>query len=433
MRVILLLMLLCSASLSAQDTGIESAAMAAERLLDQENTADITAFIDTYMGEVADRPALVAQIRALQRELAGLRDGIMLDVEDAGAILTLIGNGVEKRLLVAYDFDARRVTGLSVLPPEERLTFDPEHPEGAVKYMLERGMAGLLYVESDGKVLIEQPFGMANESLGVANDTSTIFAIGSRPIDFTVAAILLLDQRGELSLDDTLGVHLEGVPADKRDMTLSHLMTGQSGLPDFFHNDSDWDADLQWIGREEAVNRLLSQPLRFAPGTGRAHSHGAYGLLAAIVELVSGKSYMAFLKENFFIPAGMERTGEYGDRQDFSLEDFAVGGGPQFVGLPNIPPNWGPTSWLIKGSGGMYSTLGDLRRFYTLVRGDQVFDAEHSRRFRGSSVEVDGSVRGFELFSVSEPPSAQLFLFLNRPGDPAERRKIFRGLEGLVK
>ncbi|THH40402.1 serine hydrolase domain-containing protein [Neolewinella litorea] len=432
MKYLLPLLILLTAPLLAQETGIESAAMAVERLLDQESGEDITTFINTYMGKVEDRPALVTQIRTLQQELAGLRDGILLDVEDVGAILTLIGNGVEKRLLVAYDFDAQRVTGLSVLPPEERLAFDLERPESAVEYMLDRGMAGLLYVESDGEVLIEQPFGMANESLGVANDTATIFAIGSRPIDFTVAAILLLDQRGELSLDDTLGVHLQGVPVAKRDITLRHLMTGRSGLPDFFHNESDWDADLQWIGRDEALRRLLDQPLIFPPGTGRAHSHGAYGMLAAIVELVSGQSYMNFLGENFFTPAGMTRTGEYGDRQGFSMQDFAVGGGPQFVGLPNIPPNWGPTSWLIKGSGGMYSTLGDLRRFYALVRGDRVFDEEHSRRFRGSSVEVDGSMRGFELFSVSEPPGGQVYLFLNRPGDQAERRKIFRGLEGLV-
>lgn len=425
---VMLLLSICN-PLSAQD--IESAALAVERLLDQESLQDINRFVEKYMARPPDA-ATVEKITTLQKELAGLRDGIGLDLDEAGAILALSAAGVEKRLRIAYDFSNHQITDLFLLAPEEKLVFDPMAPEETVRYLEKQGMAGLVFVKSGEQVILKTPFGMANPTMEVSNSVETIFAIGSRPIDFTTAAILLLDQKGKLSLDDSIDQHLKNVPSDKKTMTLRHLMTGASGLPDFFHNDQDWDADLQWVDREEAIRRMMNQRLLFAPGTGRAHSHGAFGLLAAIVELTTGKTYMQYLREHFFTPAGMQRTGEYGDQQDFSIADFAVGGGPQFVGLPNIPPNWGPTSWLIKGSGGMYSTLADLRRFYTLIREGDVFDDAHKQYFLVATADVDGSMRGFELFSAYYPPDREVFLFLNRPGDPDIRSKVFRALEGLI-
>ncbi|MTB52988.1 serine hydrolase [Lewinella sp. W8] len=417
------------APLFAQD--VEAAALAVERLLDQNGTTDIYQFVDKFMTTGADS-ATVRKIRALQADLKGLRDGIGLDLDDDGAILSLFANGVEKRLRILYDFSQDVVTDLFIMAPEEKLVFDPDHPEEILGFLKEQDMAGVIFIRQNGKIILEAPFGMANRALNQPNGLETIFAIGSRPIDFTTAAILLLDQRSQLSLDDPIDQHLDQVPADKKTMTLRHLMSGTSGLPDFFDLEQDWDPDLQWVDREEAVRRMMAQKLRFPPGEGRAHSHGAFGLLAAIIELTTGKTYLEFLQENFFTPAEMQRTGEYGDQQTFTITDFAEGGGPQLVGLPNIPPNWGPTSWLIKGSGGMYSTLGDLRKFYALIRNGDIFDEEHQRYFQGTSVNVDGSMRGFELFSTYYPPHGEVFLFLNAPGDRNVRRKIFRALEQLM-
>ena len=84
-------------------------------------------------------------------------------------------------------------------------------------------------------------------------------------------------------------------------MTIQHLFSGQSGLPDFFDTEEDWDPDLGWVDRETAVQRMLSQELLFEPGTDRSHSHGAFGLLAAIVEIVSGQTYYDFISKNFRI------------------------------------------------------------------------------------------------------------------------------------
>lgn len=422
-----------TAPLVAQNgTDIESASMAVEVMLDQDDKASIDNFIEQYMVTVKDRKVTVEKITKIRKELSGLRDDIGLDLDDAGAILTFVSEDVEKRLRIKYDHDSQRITDLFILPPEEKLTFDIDDPDGAIQFMTDQGMAGLLYLKSAGKVVIKKPFGMANEPLGIANSVETIFAIGSRPIDFTKAAILLLDQQGLLSLDDPIDKHLADVPSDKKDITIKHLMSGESGLPNFFDTEKDWNADLQWVSRDEAVHRMMNQTLLFEPGKGYSHSHGAFGLLAAIVEIKSGKTYMEYLKANFMDPAGMTRTGAYGDKKDLEIKDFAVGGGPELVGLPNIPPNWGPTSWLVKGSGGMYSTLDDLLKFYSLVRNGEVFDPNHASYFKMYSADVDGSMRGFELFSAYNPDGGEIFLFLNKPGEDDVRRKVFRALEDLI-
>lgn len=291
----------------------------------------------------------------------------------------------------------------------------------------------MAFVQLDGEVLLRKGFGFANEDLGIPNTPETAFGIGSRPIDFTVAAVHLLRQEGRLALDDAIALHFPDVPADKLGITVCHLLTGTSGLPDFFHDEGDRDPDLAWVDRAAAEERIFGQELLFQPGEDRSHSHTAFVLLAALVERVTGQSYEEFLRERFFEPAGMNRTGAYGEIGDLALGDFAVGYGAQRVGVPNIPPNWGPTSWLIKGSGGMYSTLADLRRFYDMVRTDDAFDNELRGAFRGPAVSLDGSDRGFELFSLYDPRGHEVFVFLNRVGDPNQARELFRALERLVE
>ncbi len=294
------------------------------------------------------------------------------------------------------------------------------------------GFAGVIYLKLNQIDITERAFGKANTELDIDNSLQTIFDIGSRPIDFTKAAILLLDQRGEISMSDPITNWFDDVPADKQEIRIHHLMSGRSGLPDFFHTPDDWDPDLAWVDRETAIERILEQPLRFDPGEDQHHSHAAFVLLAALIESISEMTYVDFLTENFFDPAGMTRTGEYGDSGKFTVHDFAEGEGPQKIGLPNIPPNWGPTSWLIRGSGGMYSTLDDLKKFYRFIRSVDVLDTAHNQTLKNPTVNIDGTDRGFELFNAFQPEGSETYLFLNKLPDRDIARQVFCELEELV-
>ncbi len=405
---------------------------AVERLIASTGDEALEAFLAEAMapGAVTDRAALIERLRALRGECHGLDDGVAVEAEEDGVSLLLSSGEVERRVRIVLG--PAGIFDLFLAAPVPRLDLTRENLAATFERLQAEGLAGVVRVQVGGEVLLERAFGPANEALGVENALDTAFCTGSRPIDYTIAAVQWLDQRGRLSLDDTIGAFFEDVPADKRAMTVRHLISGRSGLPDFFDDESDRDPDLGWVDRATAERRLLAAPLLFPPGTERRHSHAAFGLAAAIIERVTGTTYERFLRETFFDPAGMTRTGEYGETRGLSLGDFAEGGGPEFVGLPNIPPNWGPTSWLVKGSGGMYGTLGDLRRFYTYLRAGEVLDDAHAAPFRGATAALDGSMRGFELFSAFDPPGGEAYLFLNRIPDRAMLPPLFRALERLV-
>ncbi len=257
------------------------------------------------------------------------------------------------------------------------------------------GFSGTVLVARGGKIVLHRGYGFANREKKLPNTTETIFAIGSAPIDFTRAAILQLVERKKLSTSDPISKFLDDVPADKRGMTIEHLMTGGSGLPDFHHLPSDADREFVVDRPADRDSPDSGQELEFAPGTGEAHSHSAWVLLAAVIEIVSGKSYGEYLRTQFFTPAGTTRTGNHEDGARFPDDAFAIGYDAQPVGKLNIPKYWGKTSWLVMGSGGMQSTPHDLYRWFQAIRNGTTLSNGSSAVYRTPTMMVGGDDRGF--------------------------------------
>jgi len=84
-------------------------------------------------------------------------------------------------------------------------------------------------VSREGKVLFSRAYGMADVKSKRANTPDTTFRIGSITKQFTAAAILLLQERGKLSVQDSLAKYYPKWPNGK-DITLHHLLTHTSGL-----------------------------------------------------------------------------------------------------------------------------------------------------------------------------------------------------------
>lgn len=266
------------------------------------------------------------------------------------------------------------------------------------------GFSGTVLVVRGGKIFLHEGYGLADRDKKTPNTTGTIYAIGSVPIDFTKGAILKLEETGKLKTSDPIAKYLPSVPEDKRSMTIDHLMHGSSGLPNFHDvRGVDEDPDLSWIDRETALSRILGQKLLFPPGQGRAHSHSAWVLLAAIVEIASGQTYGAFLRASFFEPAGMKDTGLHEDAERIAGERFAIGYEGKSAGKMNTPKHWGRTSWLVMGSGGMYSTPLDLFRWMEGIRsGETLLPAEAAKYWSGG-VLSGGDQRGFYCIYTEGP------------------------------
>lgn len=304
----------------------------------------------------------------------------------------------------------------------------------AMDQAAEQGFCGAVLVTRNGSIVLNEGYGFANREQQIENTPDTVFAIGSAPIDFTHAAILLLKDQGKLHLEDPITKFLTEVPEDKAAITIKHLMTGRSGFPDFHELPTDENPDHDWIDRDEAIRRIMNQKLLFKPGKGRRASHSAWGLLAAIIEIVSGDTYPEFTTKNLFEPAGMNDTGFFGDA--VPVDRVAVGYG-MASSTPNSPPHWGKTSWLVMGSGGQVATLADMYRFEVAMRNGSILSAESTAAFLRTRTGVcqDGDQFGFEFIHSTNPE--QLFMIIsNTIATRADRRsfaRLGRRLEELTK
>jgi CubicO group peptidase (beta-lactamase class C family) len=243
----------------------------------------------------------------------------------------------------------------------------------------------------------------------------------------------MLAQQGKLSFEDPITKFFDDVPADKRAITVDNLMTGRSGLQNFHGKPEDGNPDHAWIDRDEAIRRIFASELLFEPGKGREHSHSAWGVLAAILEIVSGESYQAFTEKRVFGPLGMVDTGFYGET--YPKERMAVGYGMRSNGEINAPPYWGPTSWLVLGSGGQVSTVPDMYRFVTGMRAGKLLDEEMSDRllstWRGPL--AGGSIFGYEIVYTTDPDNMMILISNSNPGgDQSAAVELGEEIAGLT-
>lgn len=278
-----------------------------------------------------------------------------------------------------------------------------ENLEARMEAETAAGFSGSLLVVRDDRIVLDRGYGLANREEGIAASPETVYGIGSTPIDFTRAALLLLAQEGKLALTDPITRWFGDVPADKRAITIDHLMKGRSGLPDFHDIPSDRDPDHSWIDRAEAIRRIWAQKLLFEPGKGYAHSHSAWGVLAVIVELASGETYPEFTRKRLFAPAGMRDTGFFGE--PIPRQQLAIGYGSDRDGEINAPPYWGPTSWLVMGSGGQVSTTRDMQRWIVALREGRILAPEWLERYWGppGSAFSGGDMYGYEIMYTRGP------------------------------
>ncbi len=403
--------------------------MALELLGTSEESA--RAFMNQRMvpGLRANEAEMLETLAAVGRAVASAG---MIGLNSAGPyeVLVLRGSGAETRVRVlvadAPPFLIEELTiesGVRDSEPARPVPWEELDAE-LERAKDEWGFSGTVLAVREGEVVLHEAYGLADREANRPNGLETIYDIGSQPIDFTRAAIWFLVERGALSMDDPITRFYPDAPGDKRDMTIRHLMEHQSGLPNFHHTAADQDWDLTWIDRAEAERRILARDLLFEPGTDVAPSHSAFGLLAAIVERASGQTYEGFLREHFFEPAGMTRTGPYGDDLGHPLEAFATGYGDYGVGEPNIPPHWGPTSWLIKGSGGMVSTPLDLYRFFDTIRSGGILTGEALEGYltRGSS--TGATDRGFLFIHAWAGENSRSMILWSQNAKPDDPQAI---------
>jgi len=96
-----------------------------------------------------------------------------------------------------------------------------------------QGFTGSALVARDGKALFSKGYGMANAEWDVPNTPQTKFRLGSITKQFTAASILLLQERGKLSVQDPICKYIAECPKSWEPITIHHLLTHTSGIPSY--------------------------------------------------------------------------------------------------------------------------------------------------------------------------------------------------------
>jgi uncharacterized protein YbbC (DUF1343 family) len=147
--------------------------------------------------------------------------------------------------------------------------------------------------------------GRTVEPVREAMTTDTIFDLASlTKVVATATSIMILVERGKLSLTDPVSLHIPELKGEGRDrITIEHLLTHVSGYaPDF-------DLRERWTGYDEAIRRLIKEPLRNPPGTRFSYSDIGFIALGEVVARVSGMPLDQFAQKNIFGPLHMTDTG----------------------------------------------------------------------------------------------------------------------------
>ncbi len=153
-----------------------------------------------------------------------------------------------------------------------------------------------------GEVLKAKGYGFANVEHDVAVTDETIFQSGSIGKQFTATAVMLLVDDGVLSLSDRLKTFYPDGPAAWDPITIRHLLTHTSGIPDY----TDGRIDLRRDYSEDELARMAYElPLDSTPGAEWKYSNTAYVLLGTIVRKASGTFYGDVLRDRVFTPLGM--------------------------------------------------------------------------------------------------------------------------------
>jgi CubicO group peptidase (beta-lactamase class C family) len=231
-------------------------------------------------------------------------------------------------------------------------------------YMKMGRFSGSIFIAQNGNVLVSKGYGMANYEHDVPNTPQTKFRLGSITKQFTSMAIMQLQEKGMLNVDDAVSKYIPDYSETGKKITIYHLLTHTSGIPNFTSFPDYVTTMMIPSPVEKIVERFKDKPLEFEPGEKFSYSNSGYVLLGYIIEKVTGASYEKYIQENIFQPLNMKDTGY--DHYTTLLKHRAAG----YDLTDDGPANADYIDMTIPhAAGALYSTVEDLytwdRALYT--------------------------------------------------------------------
>ncbi len=295
----------------------------------------------------------------------------------------------------------------------------------------------VLYAES-GKILYSQHFGYANLKTKEELNDESVFQMASTSKPFTAVAIMQLQEKGKINIDDLVVDYLPDFPY--KNVTVKQLLQHRSGLPNYiYYADKYWNKVKPLTNDDVTV--LLKKHnarLEYTPGARFKYCNTNYAYLALLVEKISKEDFADYMDEHIFKPAGMQHT--------FVYDHFAKNNQHAVKGYSKARKGYyeRPCDHLdgVVGDKDLYSTVQDMFLFDQALRQNKLlsaeshklmltpaipFDAKHTRDYGlGFRIKMeDGSVmayhngwwKGFRTYFIHDTERDRTLIWLNNRSD----------------
>jgi CubicO group peptidase (beta-lactamase class C family) len=175
-----------------------------------------------------------------------------------------------------------------------------DYVEAQLKQQKIPGMS--IAILKDNTIVKIKGYGFSNIEHQVPAKPETIYQSGSVGKQFTATAAMMLIEDGKIHLDDPVSKYFKNTPESWKKITVHHLLTHTSGIPDYSAKDVDFRKDYM---EDDLLKILMKLPLEFQPGDKWNYSNSGYMLLGFLIHKASGKFYGDVLEERIFGPLGM--------------------------------------------------------------------------------------------------------------------------------
>lgn len=222
---------------------------------------------------------------------------------------------------------------------------------------------GAVLIAKNNNIIFSKGYGIADINTKEPITTHTSFNLGSISKTFVSNAILILQQRHQLSVEDNMAKYFPNFKnkAIPQKVQIKHLLSHVSGLPDCREVSKD---PVFYLTADDAQNFAPIQQtdtLVFEPGSKYEYSNPAFNGLALIIEKVTKMKWQDFVKKEIFVKAGMKES----DITDGAHPETGVSHGYEKENNIYKELDYGeePT-FCASGNGGVWSSVSDLYKYY---------------------------------------------------------------------
>ena len=266
----------------------------------------------------------------------------------------------------------------------------------------------VVLIAKNGNILFEKAYGLASLKPKRKLKSNMVFQIGSMSKQFVSAAVLQLVEQGKLNLEDPIQNYVPYYPKKKYPVTIHHLLSQTSGIPDYFDvDDNEFDLLAKTYTPKQLIDFYKNQPLNFKPGEQWQYSNSNYPLLGLAIENVSGLSLRTYLDRYIFQPLNMSATGLW--YTDTTKEKNIVTGyytrNNRFLEGPKI------SSSALYAPGGIVSTVDDLLKWNEALKNRTIISEFVVNHLIEEQKTLDGKGTGYgyglALKNVQGSPTIQ--------------------------